>query len=148
MSKHKSIFAFIMLFAFSVFSTALYAAEESVPLKGTLWEKVKGEAIIKDTANVEGDKQLTVNVSGLEPNSVYTVWFGKIDRPTEVKGAGVRDYSFKTDGAGNGTYVTTLSEYVIQGWDNIQVAFHPDGNPKNLNNAQIALSGDLRHRRR
>lgn len=148
MSTHKCIFAFILLFAFSVFATALHAAESTVPLKGTLWGKVRGEATIRDTSNVEGDTEIAISVSGLEPNSVYTVWFGKADRPTELKGAGVKDYSFKTDGAGNGTYVTTLSEYLLQSWDNIQVAYHPDGNPKNLDKAQIALLGDLRHRTR
>ncbi len=147
MSNHKSAFAAVLLFALAAFIAPAYAAEERVPLRGMLWERVKGEAIIKDTADVEGQKQFNIQASGLEPNSVYTVWFANRERAGDIKGAGVEDYSFKTDGAGNGAYVTTLTEYQIRDWDLIQVAFHPDGNPRNLDNAQIALTGDLRRLR-
>lgn len=130
---------FAVLFVFSV--TAAYAAEEKISLGSELSKAAKGEAIIKD---LEYDrKEVTVNVSGLQPNSIYTVWFVTEEPKMDMAGVGQKDFSFKTDAKGNAKYSATVSESEIQKWEKLEVAFHPDGNPRNMENIQIALEGDL-----
>lgn len=107
-------------------------------------EKAAGEVVVTDV--FEGGyeiKEISVDASGLEPNSVYTVWLAK-DRPAgDFKGLGIGDHAFKTDGEGKGRFVTTVNSYDYMNFDYLEVAHHPDENPANLDNAVVALTGEL-----
>lgn len=107
-------------------------------------EKAAGEVVVTDV--FEGGyeiKEISVEASGLEPYSVYTVWLAK-ERPAgDFRGLGIGDHAFKTDGEGKGRFVSTLNSYDYMGYDYLQVALHPDDNPENLDNAVVALTGDL-----
>lgn len=141
MRNQKGVIAVTLFFVLAFFVTIAQAAQEKVDLKGKLWERVKGEAVITDTA--EGQKEIKVQAKGLQPNSVYTVWFVKEKPQMDMAGVGAGDYSFKTDAEGTGEYTATVAAEEITNWEKIEVAFHPDGNPANLKDIKIALKGDL-----
>lgn len=107
-------------------------------------EKAAGEVVVTDVFEGGYDiKEISVEASGLEPYSVYTVWLAR-ERPAgDLRGLGIGDHAFKTDGEGKGRFVTTLNSYDYMDYDYLQVAHHPDDNPENLDNAVVALTGDL-----
>lgn len=142
MVKQRMFFAVLLFFALILAGSSALAIEEgTIDLKGRLWENVKGTASISDAG--ENQKQIAINASGLQPNSTYTVWFINEKAGKDMSGVGAGDYSFKTDSQGNGRYTALVSEDQFTGWDAIEVAFHPDGNAKNMENIKTALKGDL-----
>ncbi|MBI1912612.1 MAG: hypothetical protein HYS21_11505 [Deltaproteobacteria bacterium] len=170
MFKIKAIMAMMLFFAITAAASLVEAVENRIPLKGQLWEDAKGEAIVEDYRYQQ--QQITIDAVGLEPNAVYTVWLvnegreaqmgaeeraGKAPAEKErgflkreeqrqeanLRGLGVRDYSFKTDAAGHGRFVATVNQGELHSFDSLEVAHHPNGDPKDLNNAVIALRGDL-----
>lgn len=142
--KRSLLGAAFTLAAAALFSTAAYAAYE-VPLEGSFGFKgASGTAVIEEgTDTVYEQEMVTIHVGGLKPNSVYTAWLAK-DKPGEKPmGLGVEPYSFRTDGAGAGTFVATVHEGDFNRWDLIEIAHHPNNDPSDLQNSQIALKGDL-----
>lgn len=141
----RSLFgAAFALAAAVIFSTAALAAYE-VPLKGTLnFQDAKGVAIIEEgTDTLYEQDQITIRVDGLKPNSVYTAWLSR-DVPGErLQGLGVKPYSFRTDTAGSGSFVTEVGEGEFLRWDIIEIAHHPNDDPSDLQNSQIALRGEF-----
>lgn len=132
---------------FGVFAAPAGAIYDELPLKSELQEKVSGQMIISDVGNIEDERHLELFLTGLEPNTVYTVW---LSRPgAERESAGLEDQSFfKTDGSGNAHYIATLSEYDLNRFDKVEIAEHPDGDPQNLENSILTLSADIEHRRK
>ncbi len=141
MVNRKGVIAVMLFFVLALFVAVADAAEEKVDLRGKLWERVKGEAIIKDVE--EGQKQISIEASNLEPNSVYTVWFVNEKPQMDMAGVGEADYSFKTDAEGRGEFTATVSSEEIRNWEKLEVAYHPDGNPSNMKDIKITLKGDL-----
>lgn len=142
--KRSFLGAALTFAAAALFSTAAYAALE-VPLEGSLnFKDARGTAVIEEgTDTVYEQEQITIHVGGLKPNSIYTAWLAK-DKPGErLQGLGVNPYSFRTDGAGAGTFVATVGEGELNRWDVIEIAHHPNNDPSDLQNSQIALKGDL-----
>ena len=142
--KRSFIGAAFTLAAAALFSTAAYAVVE-VPLEGSFnFKDARGTALIEEGIDtVYEQEQLTIHVGGLKPNSVYTAWLAK-DKPGErLQGLGVDPYSFKTDASGSGSFVATVGEGELNRWDVIEIAHHPNNDPGDLENAQIALRGDL-----
>ncbi|MDO8427423.1 MAG: hypothetical protein Q7T24_07905 [Deltaproteobacteria bacterium] len=136
----KKVTVAVIVFLFSALIAAAYAVQEIVDLKGQAIKDANGEALIRDAG--EGRKKVEISLKGLDPNSVYTVWFAK-DRPGEMAGIGGGNFSFRSDAVGNGQYSALIPEKEITNWDNIEVLLHPDGNPGNTRNAKVALKGDL-----
>jgi hypothetical protein len=141
MRYQKGVVAVTLFFVLAFFVAMAQAAEEKVDLNGKLWERVKGEAVITDAA--EGQKEIKLQAKGLEPNSVYTVWFVKDNPQMGIAGVGDGDHSFTTDAEGAGEYTATVAAEELSNWEKIEVAFHPDGNPSNLKDIKIAMKGDL-----
>lgn len=138
---HRKIITGILFFVFAAFMTVAQAAEEKIDLRSEVWEKAKGEAIIKDLSKEQ--KEVNVKVSNLQPNSVYTVWFVNEQPRMDMAGVGAGDFAFRTDDKGNGLYTANVSASEVDKWDSLEVALHPDGNPRNMENIQIALKGDI-----
>lgn len=149
MNRTKGIFLGFLFFAFAAFLAPLaHAAEDSVAFEPQkLWEQVRGDLTVRDMSNYPGQKEIAVDLSGLEPNSVYSVWLSK-EGTNDLKGIGVKDHAFRSDAQGKGRFITSIPEGEFERWDTLEVAFHPQGDPKNINNAEIAAKADITHLRR
>jgi hypothetical protein len=62
----------------------------------------------------------------------------------DMLGVGTGDYLFKSDGKGIGNYTATISNAELEKWEMLEIAYHPDGNAKNMKKMQIALSGPIK----
>lgn len=142
--KRSVIGAAITLAAAALFSTAALASYE-VPLEGSLgFRDAKGVAIIEEgPGHVYEQEQITINVGGLKPNSVYTAWLAKDEPGARLQGLGVEPYSFRTDASGSGSFIATVGEGEFHRWDNLEIAYHPNDDPGDLQSSQIALRGDF-----
>ncbi|MCI0410583.1 MAG: hypothetical protein L0191_18820, partial [Acidobacteria bacterium] len=60
-------------------------------------ERGNGKAVIADNT-------MTIRVSDLKPNSVYTVWYVNMEPKHEMAGVGSSPYMFKTDRQGKATF--------------------------------------------
>lgn len=141
MRKHRLSIIVILLFIVLAHLTLAEAAEQKIPLKGDFWRSAAGEAVIKDMP--QGQKEITIDAKGLKANGVYTVWFVNMKPKMDMAGVGSGDYSFKADAKGNGHYTATVSAAEMEKWELIEVAYHPDGNPMNMENIKIALKAKL-----
>lgn len=101
----------------------------------------KGEAEIKDSG--AGQKEITLRLTGLKPDSVYTVWLVNMKPKMDMMGIGEGDYAFKSDPKGNGHYSATVSADELQKWQLLEIAYHPDGDPKNMKKMGVALKAGL-----
>lgn len=138
----KRLLTLVVFSAFVLSASMAEAIKDRVELKGRIWDRGdKGEAIINDA--ILGQKEVVVKVNGLEPNSVYTVWLVNEKPQMNMTGLGGGDYSFKTDSQGNGEFRATVPEEDLANWEKLEVAYHPDGNPENMDNMKVALKGDL-----
>ncbi len=143
MKMQKPIVIGFFFLAFALFSSFAQAAEQKMTLKaGPDGKGAQGEAVIKDKE--QGKKEITVSASGLKPNSVYTVWLVNMKPKMDMAGVGTGDYSFKSDDKGNGHYAGTVSSAELEKWHVLEIAHHPDGDPKNMKKMGIALKADLK----
>lgn len=99
------------------------------------------QAVVKAAGGDQ--KQVTISASGLQPDSVYTVWFVNKKPKMDMAGVGRADYSFRTDSRGSGTYTATVPASELQKWELFEIALHPDGNARNMDNIKIALKADI-----
>ncbi len=101
----------------------------------------KGEATIidKDAAT----KEIIVAAGGLKPHATYTVWVVNTKPKMEMAGVGTGDYAFKSDAGGRGQFIGAFPAADLAKWRVLEVAHHPDGNPKNMKNMKVVLSGEL-----
>ena len=97
----------------------------------------KGEAVIKESE--AGRKEIAIRMTGLKPNSVYTVWLVNMTPKMDMMGIGSGDYTFKSDPKGDGHYSATVSADELHKWQLLEIAYHPDGDPKNMKKMGIAL---------
>ncbi len=138
----RSLLAAIAVFAAAGLVSTANAAYE-IPLEGDFYSQgADGNIIVREADTGSYDAEVTVEVSGLKPDSVYSVWLATED-PSRMQGLGVADYSFKTDASGSGRFVAFLPEGELNAWDVVEIAHHPNGDARDLDNAQIALRGDL-----
>lgn len=145
MKKGTLIISLILVVMALSVSAPAYMARRFVPLKGALNSGASGEAEIANTGFRAPMWVLSINVYGLKPNSVYSVWYVNEQPKFETAPAGVDTNHFKTNGSGNGRYVTTVSDYDINYWHwrYIEVYSHPDNNPGNTKDMVMVLKGDL-----
>jgi hypothetical protein len=131
----------MLLFLISLPHT--FAAECLVLEPGQETPDARGTAVISELDG--GLQEVDISTHGLRPEEVYTVWLtaekflGRMD----MEGLGEPDYSFETDGQGNGNYTATISQEDLQDWESIEIAFHPDRDPQNMDNIIIDLKAAL-----
>lgn len=149
--KQKRYNTLILVVAFSLMIVAHAVAEQTIVLKaGPAGEGAQGEVVI--TNNGQDQKEITIKATGLKPKGVYTVWLVSM-KPSlipfmkpkmEKTGLGEGDYSFTTDDTGDGQYAGAISTTELEKWQMLKIANHPDGDPTNMKNMEIALNGDLK----
>ena len=144
MKAQKRNWALGIILVFTVFvMSAMAANEQKITLKADkAGQGAKGEVVIAD--GKAGQKEITISMTGLKPNSVYTVWLVNMKPKMDMLGVGTGDYSFKSDGKGIGNYTATISNAELEKWEMLEIAYHPDGNAKNMKKMQIALSGPIK----
>ena len=143
MQIRKSTMIGIFFFVLALLSSSVQATEQKITLKaGPHGTGANGEAVIKDKE--QGQKEIIISVSGLKPSSVYTVWLVNMKPKMDMAGVGGGDYSFKSDDKGNGHYAGTVPSAELEKWQVLEIAHHPDGDPKNMKKMGIALQTNLK----
>jgi hypothetical protein len=142
--KAQKSWALSLILVFTLFvMSAMAANEQKITLKpDKAGQGAKGEATITD--GKAGQKEITIAVTGLKPNSVYTVWLVNMKPKMDMLGVGTGDYSFKSDDKGIGNYTATISNAELEKWEMLEIAYHPDGNAKDMKKMQIALKAPVK----
>jgi hypothetical protein len=102
----------------------------------------QGEAVIREVN--AGQKGVDIRAHGLKPNEIYTVWLVNMQPKMAMAGLGANDFAFTSDAQGGGKYSGILAAAELGKWQLIEVALHPDRNPRNLKKMEIALKGELK----
>lgn len=132
---------FLALF---IFPASAFAAVEKIEMESVLWEEARGEALIEDLASGT-KKKITLLVENLVPDSVYTVWFVNEEPKVDVEGVGdTGANNFRTDADGKGVFKARVEGSAVEAWQKLEVAYHPEGDPREPANLRIALIGELR----
>lgn len=144
MKLQRKYWALRMLLVFTVLTVSgLAHGQQKVVLKADKAGKgAKGEVAIADAK--AGQKDVTITMTGLKPNSIYTVWLVNMEPKMDMAGVGTGDYSFKSDGKGAANYTAAISSAELEKWQMFEIAYHPDGDAKNMKKMQIALSGPIK----
>lgn len=144
MKTQKRNWALAIISVFTVFAmSALAADEQKITLKADKGgQGAKGAVVITD--GTAGQKAITITMTGLKPNSVYTVWLVNMKPKMDMLGVGTGDYSFKSDGKGIGNYTAAIANAELEKWQMLEIAYHPDGNAKDMKKMQIALNGPVK----
>lgn len=117
------------------------ASGSTVDLRGEDWDDASGSALITDAD--DGQKEIRIDASGLEPNATYSVWLIN-DAPLmgEV-GIGSGDLVFESDGTGRAFYIVRIPAAQFKDWDKIEVMHHPNRDAADVENAELTLSGEI-----
>jgi hypothetical protein len=144
MKTQKRNWALGVILVFTVFAiSAMAAGERKIALKADkAGQGAKGDVVITD--GKAGQKEITITMTGLKPNSVYTVWLVNMKPKMDMAGVGSGDYAFKSDGKGNANYSATISNAELEKWEMLEIAYHPDRNAKDMKKMQIALTGPVK----
>ena len=122
--------------------TPVSAAERVALLAAPDMRGAQGEAVISDVGS--GNKEVKITSQGLKPNEVYTVWLVNMKPKMDMAGLGTGDYAFTSDARGTISYTATVAGAELGKWQLIEVAHHPDRNPRNMDKMGIALKGELK----
>lgn len=115
----------------------------AVALKGE--GKASGEAVFRTVGGfMPLEYSLGVTVYGLEPNSVYSVWLAESTVQGGREPLGIETNRFKTDGSGNGRYVTSVSHLRLRDWRVLAIYHHGGKDPENAKEMKMVLKGYLR----
>src|SRR3972149_6412198 len=141
-NRKNLITLFLLTAVVLLAGVASAAMEEKIMLKADKAGKgANGEAVIKEMGD---QREITITMTGLKPNAVYTVWLVNMKPKMDMIGVGMGDYSFKSDDKGMGSYMASVSAMELGKWQMLEIAYHPDGDAKNMNNMGIALKAGLK----
>lgn len=149
--KQKRSIMLALVLAFGLMTSAYAAQEQTFILKaGPAGNDAQGEVVIRN--NESDQEEITIKATGLKPNAVYTVWLVSMKpslipfmKPKMQKaGLGEGDYSFTSDDTGDGQFAGAISTAELEKWQMLKIAHHPDGDPTNMKNMEIALNADLK----
>lgn len=121
--------------------TAQAPYENTVDLRGEDWDDAKGEAVITDIQ--DGQKEIRIDASGLEPNATYSVWLINEAPMMGEVGIGSGDLIFESDALGRGFYIVTIPSDQFKDWDKIEVMHHPNRDTEDVESAELTLTGLL-----
>ena len=141
MLTHRRFAVFFLAGIFALMAGVSWA-EERIDFKGQKgFEDARGQATVTEAG--EGEKEIRLEASGLRPDAVYTIWFANQEPKIEMSGVGRPDYAFRSDSQGNASYTAVVPAEELERWQELDIAYHPEGDPKNLANIEIALAGEL-----
>lgn len=139
----KKIIQTLVVITLALFTVTAQAAEQKLVLKGDFFSKAKAEAVIKDLE--QGKKEITITATGLKPDSVYTVWLVNMKPTMDMIGVGQAvDYAFRSNEKGEGRYTATISTAELEKWQLFEIAYHPNGDAKDMKDMKVALKAKLR----
>jgi len=142
MKRQGIIKVLSLMFVLTFLISLSHAEEKKITLKpGKEVKKAEGTATIKDEM---GQKKIVIHMEYLRPNAVYTVWLVNEKPKMDMMGLGMGNYSFKTDEKGTGHYEASTSADDLAKWQIIKIAFHTDGDAKNMKGIKIDLEGMLK----
>ncbi|HBG47264.1 MAG TPA: hypothetical protein DDW94_09800 [Deltaproteobacteria bacterium] len=118
-----------------------YASPSVIELRGEVWDDARGEAVIDDIAG--GQKQIKIAATGLEPNSVFSIWLIDVTPMLGEVGVGSGDLTFVSDGDGRGSYIARVPGAQFKDWDKIEVLHHPNKDTEDVEGAELALRGNI-----
>lgn len=127
--------------ALAIALTVQTPLEDRIDLIGEDWDDAMGEAVIKD--GEDGQKEIRIDASGLEPNATYSVWLINNAPLMGEVGIGSGDLIFESDGSGRALYVVMVPSEQFKDWDKIEVMHHPNRDTEDVENAELTLTGDL-----
>ena len=140
-ARNFGLAALLFFAVLAVFGLA--QGQQKIALKADKAGKgATGEVAIADAK--AGQKEITITMSGLKPNAVYTVWLVNMKPKMDMVGVGTGDYSFKSDDKGTANHTANISSAELEKWQMFEIAYHPDGDAKNMKTMQIALSGPVK----
>ncbi len=144
MKAQKGKWALSIVLVLTVFTAfAVAAGQQKIKLKADKAGKgAKGQVVITDKGGDQ--KEITIATTGLKPDSVYTVWLVNMKPKMDMIGLGTGDYSFRSDNKGSGYYTASISVAELEKWQMVEIAYHPDGNPKNMKKMAIALNAPIK----
>lgn len=145
MDPRKVIISLAAIFLIFSGVAAAYTIKRFVPLKDTTGIGASGEVTIERMGFMPAQRELSIDVFRLKPNSTYSVWLTNVKPELSRHALGVDVNHFRTDGGGKGRYVTTTSEYDLSHWRYIDIYLHPDNDPKNTKDMALSLRGDLKY---
>lgn len=134
MNARKSLVVLLAVVFAASFGFGAWAAGQDLKLM-----PLKASPKASGTIQLSKDR-LKIDVQGLKPASVYTVWLVNMKPKKEQAGAGKAPYMFKTDSAGKGSYDSSLSESPFGRWSTIMVVLHPSGDPMDMKKMAPAFS--------
>ncbi|MBI5587336.1 MAG: hypothetical protein HY889_03105 [Deltaproteobacteria bacterium] len=140
----KTVAAIAFVLTILTFGAAANDSEVAViHLRGAA--AASGEAVFRTSSEFSPFQySLGVTVYGLKPNSIYSVWLSGHHGKEGREALGIGSNHFKTDGAGNGRYVTYASHLTLREWRVLEIDYHPDNDPKNTKDMVIVLKGNFR----
>ncbi|GMR04615.1 MAG: hypothetical protein BMS9Abin23_0515 [Thermodesulfobacteriota bacterium] len=146
MSKRKKIIFGVLFLVFSLFILSSEAAAswgKEITLKKANPEiEAKGTVYIRFAGFVPSDRFIEIDVFHLKPGGVYSVWIvDSWSGKREALGIVGENY-FKADAAGFGHFADHTTEYIL-GWNMLEVAYHPDGDPSNTGDMKVVLKARL-----
>lgn len=100
---------------------------------------------VKMVCYTDDKDEFKMELKGLKPKSVYTVWFTTSLKETAMRaGLGEAPHSFKVGGGSEKTYQVPLSVCPLKDYKWLEVRLHPDGDPTNLAGSERVLKVRLR----
>lgn len=115
--------------------------EDKIDLWGEDWDDARGEAVISEAE--DGQKEIRIDASGLEPNATYSVWLINNAPLMGEVGIGSGDLVFESDGLGKALYIVRFPSEQFEDWDKIEVMHHPNRDTEDVENAELTLTGEL-----
>ena len=88
LSYKKPVFLLVSLIFLAVTLGFDYPARKILPLKDAAGEGASGEVTIEKMGITYGQRSIGIDLSGLRPGAVYTVWL-ETKEPRELKPLGV-----------------------------------------------------------
>jgi len=132
----------LTLAAALAFAVSVQAPSEStIDLRGEDWDDARGEAVITDAS--EGEMEIRIDASGLEPNGTYSVWLINVAPLMGEVGIGSGDLTFESDELGHGYSVLRIPSEQFKDWDKIEVMHHPNRDTEDVESAELTLTGFL-----
>lgn len=99
-------------------------------------EGVDVKARLKLTCYDDDRDELRIDFSGLQPNSVYTVWLVTSMKDTAMRaGLGDAPHSFKTAGGGGKLFQVPMKICPLVEYKWLEVRLHPDGDPTHMDSS-------------
>ena len=143
MSRRKVLIILVLLFVIALFYTGADALAVEIKMKPAVPDtEARGLVTIKDAPRVPSDRLLIVDVRGLRPDSVYSVWLVDKDTGKRTPAGLTGQNHFRTDPSGYAHYTDHTDRYKLD-HNTLEVAFHPDGDPGNTVDMVVVLTAPL-----